>query len=84
MEFNIFYLYIFLGILFVLLNKKISNLLYGLILYFTNKLNIEDLFIFRVDNENRNSMFFLMRSFTILFGISLILISFYFIYKLHF
>ncbi len=69
---TLFMIYSFFGFLIFLFNKKIAHVLYNLVLYFTNRLHISDVFIFRIDDKNRNSMFFLMRSFTILFGLAII------------
>jgi len=76
----LFCAYALLGLVFFILNKKITYIIYNLILYFTNKLNLKEVFIFRIDDYNRNSMFFLMRSFTILFGLLLIATSAYYFF----
>jgi len=74
-----FFLYTFFGILLIIFNKDISNVLYNLILYYTDKLKIKELFIFKVDESNRNSMFFLTRAFTVLFGLAIVSACLYFI-----
>jgi len=70
-----------LGLLLVLLNKKISDLNYKLILFYTNKLRLKDLFIFKVNNQNKNSMRLLTRFFTVTFGFMIFMISLYYIYN---
>jgi len=73
----IFYGHALIGITLILFSKRITHFTYSLSLYFTGKLNINKVFIFRIDNSNRNSMFFLMRSFTIMFGIFILAGSLY-------
>jgi len=73
--FGLFIGYNFLGLVFIIFNKKLSYYFYNLILYYTDKLKLSEVFIFKVDNTNRNSMFFLTRCFTIFFGVAIILLS---------
>lgn len=73
----ILYFYTFFGFLLIIFSRKIANILYNLILYYTNKLKLNDLFIFKVNSKNRNSMFFLTRSFTFLFGVFIVVFSIY-------
>ena len=75
----VFIIYSIIGFLLVIFNKFISELFYNLTLYFTEKINLKEVFLFKVDNTNRNSMFFLTRSFTIAFGIMIIASSIYYI-----
>ena len=74
--------YIFFGFLLLIFNKQISNLNYKLILFYTNKLRLSEIFIFKVDSHNRNSLIFLTRSFTISFGLLIIGTSSYYLYNL--
>lgn len=71
------YSYVILGILFIIFNKFIGEWMYKLTLLFTDKLKISELFIFRVDSKNRDSFFFLTRSFSIFFGIFITVLAFY-------
>ena len=77
--FNLFIAYTILGFIFIIFNKKFSYYIYNLILYYTDKLKLSEVFIFKVDNSNRNSMFFLTRSFTILLGIAIISLSLFYL-----
>lgn len=74
---SIFLAYGIVGLLFIIFNKKIAELNYKLVLFYTNKLNVKDFFIFKIDHNNRDSMFFLTRSFTIFFGIGIFAFSLY-------
>lgn len=76
----IFGLYSIFGFTMILFNFKISNFFNNLVLYFTNKLKIEELFLFKIDDANYDSMFILMKYFTIFFGLFIILFSVYMIY----
>jgi hypothetical protein len=71
------FLYVILGFIFIFLNKKIGAWVYKLTLLFTDKLRMSELFIFRIDSKNRDSFFFLTRSFSILFGISIVVLALY-------
>ena len=72
--------YFFLGIVLLILNKYLADLNYKLILYYTNKLNISEIFIFKVNHKNRDSLFFLTRSFVIFFALSLIATTSYYLF----
>lgn len=61
--------YAFIGLLLIIFNKYVSEITYNLVLYFTEKLNLTEVFLFKVDETNKNSMFFLTRSFTIALGL---------------
>ena len=69
-----FYAYAFVGLLFMIFNKKLGDLNYKLVLYYTDKLHLKDFFIFKIDHNNVDSMIFLTRSFAALFGLSIIVI----------
>lgn len=73
----VMYSYIFLGLFLILFNRFIGAWVYKFTLLFTDKLKISELFIFRIDSKNRDSFFFLTRSFSIMFGICIIGASFY-------
>lgn len=74
----VFYLYIFLGLFFILFSKMISNFIYNLALMYTDKMNLRDVFLFKIDHSNRDSFFSLARGFTIFLGILVISICIYF------
>lgn len=76
----IFSVYASFGFFMFLFNLKIANFFNNLVLYFTNKLKLKDLFIFRVDNNNKDFMFSLMKFFTITFALCILLFSIYEIY----
>lgn len=61
----------------ILFNRYITDFLYKFTLYLTDKMELKEVFFFKVDHSNRNSMFFLTRTFTIFFGIFLASFSFY-------
>lgn len=70
-------LYALLGTMFLLLNKRLATWGYKLSLLYTSKLSLQEVFIFKLDARNKNSMFTLMRTFTISFGLMLISLSLY-------
>ena len=72
--------YVILGLIFILFNKQIGNLNYKLVLYYTDKLSLKDFWMFKVDDANRNSMFFLTRSFSVFFGLSICASAIYHLY----
>lgn len=76
----IFISYAALGLIFILFNKKISNIIYSLTLYYTEKLRLKDLFLFKVDDNNRNSMYFLTKNITISLGLLIFATSLYYLY----
>lgn len=63
--------YIIFGLILAIFNRFFGLWVYRLTLVFTDKLHISDMFIFRIDKKNRDSFYFLMRSFCILFGLML-------------
>lgn len=77
---TVMYLYIFLGLFLIFFSKKISNFVYNLILMYMNKMNLKDVFLFKVDHSNRDSFFSLARWFIIFFGIGIISFAIYFIW----
>ncbi len=72
-----FYSYLLLGLSFVIFNKSIGSWVYKLTLLFTDKLNLSELFVFRIDEKNRDSFFFLMRTFSISFGLMIMVFVMY-------
>ncbi len=72
--------YLVIGILLILFNKQIAQINYKLMLYYTDKLNLKDVFIFKVDNTNRNSLFTLTRAFTLILGLFITATCIYFLY----
>lgn len=76
-QFLFYYLYAFFGLLLVLFFKKISYIAYNLTLIFTDKLQIDQLFIFKIDNKNKNTLLFIMEAFTLTFGLAIVLFSIY-------
>lgn len=77
---TIMFLYLFMGLFFIIFSKKISNFVYNLILMYMNKMNLKDVFLFKVDHSNRDSFFSLARWFIIFFGIAIISFCIYFIF----
>lgn len=73
----VMYSYVLLGLFLIFFNKFIGAWVYKFTLLFTDKLKLSDLFIFRIDSKNKDSFFFLTRSFSIMFGICIIAASFY-------
>ncbi len=67
--------YAIIGGIFILFNKQIAKINYKLVLFYTDKLNLKAVFLFKIDDTNRNSLFFLTRTFTIFFGIALLTAS---------
>lgn len=80
MKFILFGAYAFIGLLLIIFNKYVSEITYNLVLYFTEKLDLQELFLFKIDETNRNSMFSLMRTFTTLFGILIVTTCLYYMY----
>lgn len=76
-QFLFFFLYAFFGFILVLCNKQISFFAYKLILLFTDKLQLDEFFIFKVDKNNKNSLIFITRGFTVSFGLSIVAFSIY-------
>jgi len=72
--------YILLGMFFFLFNKQIGTWVYKLVLLFTDKLLLTNFFLFRINDSNRNSFYFLTRAFSVLFGLALISAAFYILY----
>ena len=78
---SIFFLgYAILGLIFILFSKQIGDIYYKLVLYYTDKLNLNDFRMFKIDHKNKNSMYFLARSFSIMFGIFILASSIYHLY----
>ncbi|MCA9496077.1 MAG: hypothetical protein KC589_03980 [Nanoarchaeota archaeon] len=75
----IFSIYALIGLMLILFNRQISDFNYKLVLYFTNKLNLDQLFLFRVDHKNRDSMRVLTRTSTICFGLLIFSLSIYYL-----
>ena len=63
--------YSILGLIFILFNKQISDINYKLVLFYTNKLNLKDFFLYKINHKNKDSMRFLTRSFTFLLGLTI-------------
>lgn len=76
-NYTFFLIYAVLGFLLLLFNKWITYFFYNLILVFTDKVQIDHLFLFKIDNNNKNSMIFLMRAFIITFSLCILLFSLY-------
>jgi len=71
--------YSIFGLLFIIFNKQISDFNYKLVLYFTNKLYLKDFFIFKIDHSHKDSFRFLIRSFTFLFGLFILILTSYYL-----
>lgn len=76
----VFVSYAILGALLIIFNKYIAEFIYKLVLYFTDKVNINELFLFKVNNQNKDSLFSLSRAITLILGISIFTYSIYFQY----
>lgn len=79
-SFFFFFLYAFFGFLLVSFYKVIADYLYKLILVYTDKLEVAQLFIFKVDSKNKNSLLFSTRVFTLSFGLAIAMFSAYHMY----
>ena len=77
---SIFYIYARIGFLMIVFYKKISEIFYNLSLYFTGKMRLKNLFLFKIDKRNRDVLLFWMETFTISFGLFILLSSLYKIY----
>ncbi|MFW6286287.1 MAG: hypothetical protein ACOC16_04165 [Nanoarchaeota archaeon] len=78
----IFHFYLLLGILIIIFNGRISSFFYNLVLLYTNQMNLKDIFLFKVNRKNADSLFSVARYFTITLGLMIIVTSLYFIYSL--
>lgn len=76
----VFLIYALFGIFLIIFSSFISNFLYNLVLYYTNKVNLKDFFLFKVNHKNKDSLFSLAKYFTCFFGFFLFLVSVYFLY----
>lgn len=72
--------YFLFGMVLALFNKFFGLWVYRLALLLTDKLQVSDMFLFRVDETNRDSFFFLTRSFCVLFGLMLSFAALYFLF----
>ena len=75
----IFHMYAFIGLLMIIFSSFISHYLYNLVLVYTNRMDLKDAFLFRVNRKNRDSMFSVARYFTITVGLTIIFTSLYYI-----
>jgi hypothetical protein len=75
----IFSFYLIVGILILIFNFKFSSFFYNLTLYFTQNLNLSNVYLFKINEKNKDSFFFLMRSFVIIFSLVIISISIYYL-----
>lgn len=73
----VFGIYIFLSILLIAYSKPIAAFGYKFILFYTDKLEIKELYVFKITDHNRDSMFLFMRWFVIIFGGFVIAFSLY-------
>jgi hypothetical protein len=76
----LFWGYVVLGLFFLVFNSKIGSFVYKLTLLFTDKMNLSDFFIFKIDNTNRDSFYVLTRSFSAFFGLALIAAALWVLY----
>lgn len=76
----VFIIYLIFGILMIIFSSKISEFFYKMVLLYTNKMNLKDLFLFKVNNKNRDSLFSLARYITIFIGLVIISTCLYLIY----
>lgn len=74
---NVLIGYVILGLILIIFNKQINNLYYKFVLFYTDKLNLSDLFVFKVNNRNKGSLMLYSRIFMIVFGIIIVLFSLY-------
>jgi hypothetical protein len=79
----VFHLYAVLGLLIIIFSRLISNFFYNLVLIYTNKMNLNELFIFKIDRNNKDSFYSVAKCFTIMLGMIILISSIYFIYVLN-
>ncbi len=76
------FIFIFYGIIaisLIIFNKYLAKIIYKLILILTNSLNVDDWFLFKIDDQNKNSLLNLARIFLLILGIMIL----FFIYILY-
>ncbi|MDA3855789.1 MAG: hypothetical protein PF569_06000 [Candidatus Woesearchaeota archaeon] len=76
----VFWSYVGIGTLLILFSKSISSYIYKMVLVFTNKANLSELFIFKTNKTQRDSFFMFARSFTVIFGLLIAFFSLYIMY----
>jgi len=76
----IFWTYIILGIILVLFSKKISSIIYNLVLVLTDKTHVSQLFIFKTDKKNIDALFKVAWLITLTFGLVIVSFSLYILY----
>lgn len=62
--------YAIVGIFMTVFNKKVGSWNYKLTLLYTDKLNIGEFFLFKINNANRDSFFFLTRAISVSLGLT--------------
>lgn len=72
--------YIIIGVFFVVFYIPISNFFYKLTLLFTNKLRLDNMFLYKIDKTNNDIIYKLARKFTLMLGILIILLTLGFCY----
>lgn len=75
-------MYALMGVLVILFNRRISNFFYNLVFMYTNKMNLRDVFIFKIDRNNEDAFYKVARCFTITIGLIIFAVSVFFIYFL--
>lgn len=73
-------IYLVIGLFFIIFSKNISNFIYNLILMYMDRVNLKDVFLFKVDHSNRDSFFSLARWFVTFLGLFLVSFCAYFIW----
>ena len=79
---TIYLTYGIMGVLLILFNHKMGEWNYKLALLYTDKLKIQDMFIFRINSKNRDSFFSLTRAISVILGLTFIATAFYGIYMM--
>jgi hypothetical protein len=72
------YFYLFISLLIILFSKLITINSYKFILCLTEKLNLDEFFIFKVDDNNYHSLICYSRIFLLSFGITIFILTFYY------
>lgn len=67
----VFLIYIIIALFFIIFSEKISIFLYRLVLMYTDKLNMKELFYFKVNGVNRDSLFLIAKIVVIVMGLML-------------
>lgn len=76
---NVLIGYFVLGLLMLIFNQSINKLYYKFVMFYTDKLSINQLFLFKVNHKNKGTILKLTRVFTIAFSSFILLFSAYYL-----